>query len=224
MKITIHQSIGAALFAVALLTPSLGVSQTERLEATTTTTTSEGTVSEFGPQSFIIKTESGTTPIRYISSETTNYVDVNGNPIDLATVKSGLPVTVYYTKVGDTLIATKVMVRNAAVTAPSVIETTQAATFSAGVVSEFGPERILIRNESSPTPLGYTYSKTTTYVDESGQPVPINTLRSGLPVTVYYTKVGDTLVASKVMVRKAVVAPSAVIEKKTTTTTIQTDK
>jgi hypothetical protein len=40
---------------------------------------------------------------------------------------------------------------------------------------------------------------------------------------VYYTQVGDTLVASKVIVRKTVVAPAPVIEtKKTTTTTTET--
>jgi hypothetical protein len=122
MKKLIQQSIGPILLAGVLLITHPGLAQTERLEATTTTTTSEGTVSEFGPQSLIIKTEAGTTPIRYISNETTHYVDVNGNPVSLATVKSGLPVTVFYTKVGDTLVATKVMVRKAVVEPVTVIE------------------------------------------------------------------------------------------------------
>jgi hypothetical protein len=60
-------------------------------------------------------------------------------------------------------------------------------------------------------------------VDENGAPVSLQTVKSGLPVTVYYTQVGDTLVASKVIVRKAVVVPAPVIEtKKTTTTTTET--
>jgi hypothetical protein len=98
-------------------------------------------------------------------------------------------------------------------------------TNSAGTISEFSPDTIVIRSETSPEPLRYTYSKTTTYVDETGAPVTIETVKSGLPVTVYYTKVGDRLVANRVVVRKATVvtpAAPAIIEKKTTTTTTTT--
>jgi len=107
----------------------------------------------------------------------------------------------------------------------AVQETT--TTNSVGTISEFGPETIVIRSTAAAEPLRYTYSKTTTYVDESGAPVSIETVKSGLPVTVYYTKVGDQLVASRVIVKRttAVVVPTApVIEKKTTTTTTTTDK
>lgn len=235
MKSTIHQSFSSLLFIAALSTAC--VTSAQNIEATATSTTSEGTVSEFGPQGIIIKTAAGTQPVRYISNETTNFVDENGNPVAAKLVTSGLPVTVYYTKVGDTLIASKIMVRRAAVAPATVItvpatvvpasvtvvatpvttqiETNQTATMSAGTISEFGPEQIIIQTAASPTPLPYTYSKTTTYVDESGTPVSIETVKSGLPVTVYYTKVGNTLVANKVIVRKA----PLIEEKKTTTTT-----
>ena len=230
MKNLIRKSIGALLLTATLTTASTTLSQS--IEATSTTTTSEGTVSEFGPQGIVIKTAAGTQPVRYISSETTNYVDENGNPVAAAAVASGLPVTVYYTKVGDTLIASKIMVRRAPVAPLTVVaipatvisapvttlETTQTTT-SAGTISEFGPEQIIINTASSPDPLRYTYGKTTTYVDENGTPVAVSTMKSGLPVTVYYTKVGNTLVANKVIVRKAVVIPVPVIETKTTTTT-----
>lgn len=100
-----------------------------------------------------------------------------------------------------------------------VKETTE--TTSAGTISEFGPETIIIRSETSPEPVRYSYSKTTTYVDETGAPVSIETVKSGLPVTVHYVKVGDRMVASKVIVRKAVTVPAAptIEQKKTTTTT-----
>jgi len=231
MKKTIHQSFGALLFTATLITASIALSQS--IEATSTTTTTEGTVSEFGPQGVVIKTAVGTQPVRYISSETTNYVDENGNPISAKLVTSGQPVTVYYTKVGDTLIASKIMVRRLAaapvtvitvpatvVTAPvTTLETTRNITTSAGTISEFGPEQFIIQTTSSPDPLRYTYGKTTTYIDEKGTPVAIETVKSGLPVTVYYTKVGNTLVANKVIVRKAVTVPTPIIETKTTTTT-----
>ena len=109
--------------------------------------------------------------------------------------------------------------------AQTVVKETTTTTNSAGTISEFGPETIIIRSETSPEPIRYSYTKTTTYVDETGTPVSIETVKSGLPVTVYYLKVGDKMVASKVIVRKAVVkAAPAIEEKKTTTTTTTTEK
>jgi hypothetical protein len=109
--------------------------------------------------------------------------------------------------------------------AQTTVETT--TTNSAGTISEFSPDTIVIRSETAPEPVRYSYSKTTTYVDEAGQPVTMETVKSGLPVTVYYTRVGDRLVANRVVVRKTVTttptAP-AVVEKKTTTTTTTEDK
>jgi hypothetical protein len=94
-------------------------------------------------------------------------------------------------------------------------------TTSMGTISEFGPERIIIRSESSPSPITYTSSKTTTYVDEAGLPVSMETVKPGLPVTVYYDQVGGSMVATKVLVRKAAIVPDVLIEKKTTTTTTE---
>ena len=103
-------------------------------------------------------------------------------------------------------------------------------TTSAGTISEFSPQTIVVKSENSVEPVRYTYSKSTTYVDESGNPVSIETVKSGLPVTVYYTQEGNDLVASKVIVRKTTeVVPAAPVqapppaisvqESKTTTTT-----
>jgi len=117
-------------------------------------------------------------------------------------------------------IAIGTILTTAALAQTVVQETT--TTNSVGTISEFSPDTIIIRSETSPEPLRYSYSKTTTYVDETGAPVTLETVKSGLPVTVYYTKVGDRLVANRVVVRKTtVVAPAApaIIEKKTTTTT-----
>ena len=106
-------------------------------------------------------------------------------------------------------------------------QTTLTTTTSAGTISEFSPDTIVIRSETSPEPLRYSYSKTTTYVDEAGAPVSMELVKSGLPVTVQYVREGDRLVANRVIVRRvtttaAPVAPAAVLEKKTTTTTTTT--
>lgn len=225
MKKPILNSLNALLFTAALTLG--GIASAQSIEATSTTVTSDGTVSEFGPQGLVVRTAVDTQPIRYISTDTTNYVDINGNPVSAAIVNSGTPVTVFYTKVGDRLIVSKVMVKAAstvAVPAPSVTQTTQMTT-SEGVITDFGSDRIVLRADGSPQPMPYTYTKTTTYVDETGAPIAVDTVRSGVPVTVYYSRVGDALVATKVIVKRAaVVAPPAVETRRTTTTTTEIKK
>ena len=127
MKNIITKSIKAALFTVALITANTIVAQTVQ-STQTTTTTSVGTLSEFGPDRIIIKTESSPDPLRYISSKTTTYVDETGATVSIETVKSGLPVTVYYTKVGDTLVASKVVVKKTVVVPPPVVEEKKTTT------------------------------------------------------------------------------------------------
>lgn len=109
--------------------------------------------------------------------------------------------------------------------AQATVETTTTTTNAAGTISEFGPEALVIRTETAPEPIRYTYTTKTVYVDEAGAPVTLTTVKSGLPVTVYYTKVGDKMVASKVIVRKVVTQPAVpVVEEKKTTTTTTTTK
>jgi len=97
-------------------------------------------------------------------------------------------------------------------------------TTTAGTISEFSPQTIVVNTENSAEPVHYTYSKSTTYVDESGNPVSMETVKSGLPVTVYYVKDGDNLVASKVIVRRTVIAPANNVQESKTTTTTTTEK
>ena len=80
--------------------------------------------------------------------------------------------------------------------------TTSSATQCAGTVSQFGPDTIIVKSTTSADPVSYSYSKTTTYVDENGNPVSSETVKSGAPVTVYYTQDGDKMIANKVVVRK----------------------
>ena len=113
------------------------------------------------------------------------------------------------------LIAASLLATGTFATAQTVVKET--TTTNLGTITEFSPETIVIRSETAPEPVRYQYSKTTTYVDEAGAPVSMELVKSGLPVTVYYTKIGDQMVATKVIVRKVTAAPAAV--KKTTTTT-----
>lgn len=99
--------------------------------------------------------------------------------------------------------------------------TTVESTNSAGTITAFAPDSISIRASAEAAPVQYTATKTTTYVDETGAPVSIETVKSGLPVTVYYRGSGDALVADRVVVRRTTVPP--VVEERTTTTTTTTE-
>ena len=100
-------------------------------------------------------------------------------------------------------------------------------TETAGTISEVSPDTIVVRSETSPSPTNYSFTENTTYVDDMGTPVSIETVKSGLPVTVYYTQEGDRMVASKVVVRKTTTTTeNPMIEEKrtkTTTTTTETE-
>ncbi len=85
-------------------------------------------------------------------------------------------------------------------------------------MSQFSPDAITVQSATS-APVSYSFSKTTTYVDENGNPVSVDVVKSGIPVTVYYTQDGDRMIASKVVVRRTETTAPIVEEKKTTTTT-----
>lgn len=212
------------LFSGALF--SSGYARAQLVEVTTAPAPSEGTVNKVSAQSIIITRATGVAPVEYLSSETTHYVDADGNPVDIAMMKSGLPVTVHYTRAGESLVATKVVLGRAQVNSSAAAQSDAVSAMNAaGIISEWGESRFLIKSEASPDPVSYTYSKTTTYIDEDGKPVDVSVVKTGVPVTVYYTKVGDAMVVSRVVVRKVKQAPTQEIErKKTTTTETTTDR
>ena len=214
----IRNSIGALLITGTLITASLALAQTIR--ETRTVTTTEGTVSEFNPQSIVIKSSDQSSPVSYTSSQTITYVDENGSPIAVKEITSGRPVTVHYTKEGDQLIATKVIVRKGSAAPTVIVQTTDSST-SSGIVTEFGPNTIVIKSGSSATPLLYGYSTETIYVDDTGMLISRKMVQLGVPVTIHFVKAGNTYIATKIVVNTAV--PS-VVEDRTVKTTITTTK
>ena len=115
MKSYLSSVLAPVLLALAL--PS--VAQVVREETTkTTTTTTNGTLNEFGPERIIVRTETNASPLTYSVSKTTTYVDDAGAPVAMETVKSGLPITVHYTRNGDALVANKVIVHKRTTTTP----------------------------------------------------------------------------------------------------------
>ena len=113
--------------------------------------------------------------------------------------------------------------------AQSSVSSTTSTTTSTGTISEFSPNTVVVRSESSSAPMSYSYSKSTTIVDESGSPVDVSVVKSGVPVQVIYATEGDRMVASKIIVKKGATsttttAPAAVEERRETSTTTTTSE
>jgi len=134
--------------------------------------------------------------------------------------------------IGTTILGLMLITANATLVAQTAVESTTSTTTSAGTISTFSPDTIAIRTTTTAEPVSYVYTKSTTYVDENGAPVSVALVKSGLPVTVYYIRDGDRMIASRVIVRRVVAeapavqvtAPAPVIEEKKTSTTTTTDK
>ena len=125
-------------------------------------------------------------------------------------------------KVKSFILALSVLVLPCSVLAQE--QTRITTTETAGTISELGQDTIVVQSESSSSPMRYSSTKSTTYVDETGAPVSVETVKSGLPVTVYYTREGDRMVADKVVVRKTTTTTaSPMIQEKRTRTTTTTE-
>lgn len=223
MKKSIRTYLGLAACAM-VLTVSPAFAQ---MESTTTTTSTGGTLTSISPSAFTVRTESSPNPIHYYYTRTTRYVDTDGNPVSVETVRSGTPVTIYYDREGDQMIARKVVLLKS----PTVVTTDAGTpvardsnTEVAGTASDFTPTNFTVRTETSSTPTSYSYTKTTTYEDENGNPVSVETVHSGAPVTVYYTDENGQMVASRIVVHRSTTTEpdGTVIEHKKTTTTTST--
>lgn len=104
------RNLGSFALVSAMLFATNALAQSTTKETTTTTTTSSGTLSEYGPNSIVVKTTTSSDPLSYSYTKTTTYVDQDGKPVSIETVKTGSPVTIYYDKDGTKMVATKVVV------------------------------------------------------------------------------------------------------------------
>jgi hypothetical protein len=105
------------------------------------------------------------------------------------------------------------------VTGTTTRETT--TTNSAGTITAYTPgsDYISFRSTTETAPVKYYYTKSTSVVDPEGRTVTWSAVRPDMPATVYYTREGDRMVVSRVVLSKP-----TVVEKETTTTTTTVTK
>lgn len=100
--------------------------------------------------------------------------------------------------------------------------TTTTSTTTAGTIQSFTPgsSQVILRTTTG-SPVTYTYSKKTTFVDSAGNVVSAETIRPGEPTTVYYAMEAGQPVVSRIVVNRTVtpVAPVTQTQHIETTTT-----
>ena len=98
--------------------------------------------------------------------------------------------------------------------------TIAAAPFeAAGTVTEWAPDRVIIRREGEAEPMPFAFARRVEYVDEAGNPVAREVIRRDAPVTLRYTREGDRMLVDRVVVHRRP-APTEVTRAETATTTI----
>lgn len=159
--------------------------------------TSSGSIRSFDTAQFSIEGRNAA-PSDFLFGPATVFLDSNGTTMSRERFFQrgrDVPATVYFTRDNHgRFVATK-----AVLTGPSP----ESPVESAGTITEVSPGILVIEQPgASDTPVRYVNNKTTNYVNENGEPVSPESVTAGTPVRVFYTKVGDTLVASKVEVLK----------------------
>ena len=171
-----------------------------------------GTISAFDANGFSLSGGSSGAASSFLIGPGTAFTDSTGRSITREQITQETPVTVYYQQSGNSLIATRVVANDAA-----------SSPYSDGTIREVSPGVLVIEQPgASSTPVRYVNDNTTNYVDRSGQPVNPDSVGPGTPVKIFYTKVGDTLVASRVEVQRGSDAglPKPSVEATSGTTTL----
>jgi hypothetical protein len=117
-------TLGAALLTVGCFWSSQAFAQ-----AATAVTTTNGAFTEYvpGSETMVVRSEAGTSPLRYSVTKQTTIVDETGAPVAIDRISPGSQLSVQYTGSGDQLVASRVVVRRAA-TATTAVTSVPAVT------------------------------------------------------------------------------------------------
>ena len=120
-------TLGAALLAVGCFWSSQVFAQTA-----TTVTTTNGAFTEYvpGSETMVVKTETGTSPLRYSVTKQTTIVDQTGAPVAIDRISPGSQLSIQYTGSADRPVASRVVVQ------PATTATTAVTTVPAGVTGQ----------------------------------------------------------------------------------------
>ncbi|MFL6514465.1 MAG: hypothetical protein ACJ8M1_05520 [Chthoniobacterales bacterium] len=85
-------------------------------QTSTTVTTSRGAFTEYVPNSetMVVRSEAGSSPLRYTVTKQTTIVDESGAPVALERISPGSPLSIQYSGAGDRLVASRIIVQRPA--------------------------------------------------------------------------------------------------------------
>lgn len=91
-------------------------------------------------------------------------------------------------------------------------------TTRGGRVSTVTPDMLVLESASGAEPIPYSRTTRTVFVDETGAAVPAELVKSGVPVTVHFTRDADRMVADRVIVqRQTVITPAPTVVERVVT-------
>ena len=102
--------------------------------ATSSTTTSSvdgtGTITTYSPGTdyISVRTTTSEAPVKYYTTKSTTVVDSTGAPVDMALLRSDLPVRYTYVKEGDRMVVSKITVQKPVAEIRKTTETTTTTT------------------------------------------------------------------------------------------------
>lgn len=178
----------------------------------------------------MLRTKLAKEPIGFSYNSATKYIDLDGKPFDPSLLKPEVPVTVDFVENGNELVASTILVQRVQAVLPGggvtltmretrkpggvMLEESQKTTtiVHSGTVRTFDPEYLIVQEEGQAHPVRYQYSKTTTWVNEAGEPVAADLVKAGLPVRVKHSRRGDAFFADQVVIVTATPAPAPAIK------------
>ncbi|MEQ1841400.1 MAG: hypothetical protein ABL994_13410 [Verrucomicrobiales bacterium] len=84
----------------------------------------------------------------------------------------------------------------------SPVHQEESGVLTHGTISAIKPDRIVVLTPGSRELIPYFHGEGTVYVDESGDPIMLDVVKSGVPVTVFYSQAEDQRMANRVIVGK----------------------
>ena len=90
-----------------------GVSATTSTTASTSSLDGTGTITTYSPGTdyVSVRTTASEAPVKYYTTKSTTVVDSTGAPVDMALLRSDLPVRYTYVKEGDRMVVSKITVQ-----------------------------------------------------------------------------------------------------------------
>jgi hypothetical protein len=114
MKVFAPRWAAAAMVLAVILTAAVPTTGAQTALQTV------GTLSGLSPDTILVRSTASGELVRYVSTQTTMYVDETGAPlISIDSLNVGIPVTVQYIKVADQLVASRVSLGNALTVGPT---------------------------------------------------------------------------------------------------------